>query len=136
MLAVLIPAAALAAVGIGTVVPAVFGAQYDDAAPAFVPALAMIVLAPINALAVPASALRLRPQAAVIGAATGAVAFVVTALATIPGHGATGATFAMLAAAAASSIASLLVLPGAVGRRVAIASYAGAALVLTLGFVA
>jgi O-antigen/teichoic acid export membrane protein len=136
MLAALIPVAAVAALAVTTVVPAVFGEPYRDASEAFVPALAMVVVAPVNALAVQTSALRLRPRATLIAATIGAIAFVVVAIAAIPAGGAEGGPAAMLCGAAASAVASLVLLPGAIGRRIAVASLTGAALVLTLGVLA
>lgn len=136
VLAVLVPLAAAAAVCLTTVVPAVFGADYGDAAGAFVPALAMVVLAPIHALAVQVSALRLRPQAMLTGGVAGAVVFVAVAIAAVPAWGAEGATLAMLAAAAASAAVALARLPGAAGRSVAALSFAGAGIVLAAGVLA
>jgi O-antigen/teichoic acid export membrane protein len=116
-------------------VPAIFGEQYDDAGQAFVPALASVVFAPVNALALQASALRLRPRTTLAAAVASAIVFAVVALVTISDHGATGGTSAMLAAASTSAVVSLVLLHDAIGRRVATASFAGAAIVLTLGLV-
>lgn len=117
------------------VVPIAFGAAYAGAAPAFGAALAMVVLAPANALAVQAAALRWRPAATVHAALAGAVVFVAVAVATVPAWGAVGATAAMLAAAATSVLAAVVVLPGAIGFRLACGSLAGAALVVMLAVV-
>ncbi|MGE3286265.1 MAG: hypothetical protein AB7J32_09205 [Pseudonocardia sp.] len=127
-------AGALAAVpALPVAVPAVFGAAYAAAVPAFVPALAAVVLAPVNALAIQSAALRLRPDATVRGALAGFVAFVVVALCAVPGGGAAGATTAALVGAGVSAFVSMRLLPGAVGARIAILSFGGAAAVVLLG---
>jgi O-antigen/teichoic acid export membrane protein len=114
-------------------VPVAFGAAYAAAASAFVPAIAMVVLAPVTALAVQASALRLRPEAVLYGGLAGAVVFVGVAITAVPAWGATGATAAALAGTAATALATLLLLPGAVGARLALCSAAAVAAVLAMG---
>lgn len=129
----LVPVAA-GAVGatlvVDAVVPAVFGAAYADAAAAFVPAIAMVVLAPLNALAVQASALRLRPDAALYAGLAGAAAFVAVCLALVPGWGAAGATTAALAGTAVTALVSLLLLPRAAGAGLALGTAGSVAAVL------
>jgi O-antigen/teichoic acid export membrane protein len=134
----LIPVAAGAVAStlvVDAIVPVVFGAAYADAAAAFLPAIAMVVLAPVNALAVQASALRLRPDAALYAGLSGAAVFVAVCLATVPGWGAAGATTAALAGTAASALASLLLLPGAVGARLVLCTAAAVAAVLAVGVI-
>jgi O-antigen/teichoic acid export membrane protein len=130
---VLILAVILAVPVLDAGVPAVFGAGYAGAVAAFGPALAMVVLAPLNALAVQAAALRLRPDATLRSALVGAAAFLAVAMAAVPSWGAVGATAAALAGAAAAAAASVRLLPGAVGAPLAAASFGGAALVVLLG---
>jgi O-antigen/teichoic acid export membrane protein len=132
LLLVLVPAVALAAVVLDVVVPTVFGARYEEAAVAFGPALALVVLAPLNALAVQAAALRLKPEVALASGLASALAFVVVAAASVPAWGAAGGTLAALAGGWAGAIVALWLLPGAVGGRVVGASFAGAAGVLAL----
>jgi O-antigen/teichoic acid export membrane protein len=132
----LVPVAAGAvgsALVVDTVVPVVFGAAYAGSAAAFLPAIAMVVLAPVNALAVQASALRLRPAAILYAGLAGAAVFVAVCLLAVPGWGAAGATTAALAGTAATAAASLLLLPGAVGARLALCTTAAVAAVLVLG---
>lgn len=131
-LAVVLPCALLAALLLGEAVPAVFGSGYAGAVDAFVPTLAMVVLAPINALAVQAAALRLRPEATLRSAVAGAVAFAAVALVAVAPLGATGGTAAALAGTTAAAVASIRLLPGAVGWPLAAASLGGAAAVLAL----
>ncbi len=133
MLAGLLLSAVAASLVMGDAVRAVFGARYDGAVDAFAPALAMVVLAPVNGLALQAAALRLRPEATLGSAATGAAAFLVAALVTVPAWGAPGGSAAALAGSAAAALCSIRLLPGAVGARLAAASLGGAAGVLALG---
>jgi O-antigen/teichoic acid export membrane protein len=135
LLAVLVPAAAVVVAVRGPVVPAVFGDRYEGAAGAFVPAMAMVVLAPLNALAVQLSALRMQPRAALaVGVATAAV-FVATALVAVPRWEATGATAAALAGVAAGAAVSVALLGDGIGRRVAVGSVVGAAAVVAVGLI-
>lgn len=127
LLLVLVPGGMVLALLLEPLVPVVFGEQYRDAAPAFGPALAAVVLAPLAALAVQASALRLRPQAALASGAAGAVAFLVASVALVPRWEAIGGTAATLAGVATGAVASVVLLRGAAGPRVAAASFAGAA---------
>jgi O-antigen/teichoic acid export membrane protein len=136
LLAALVPAAALLALVLDAAVPAVFGDGYEGAVSAFVPALALVVLAPLNALAVQAAALRLLPEVALASGLASALAFVIVALAAVPAWGAAGGTAAALAGAAAGALVSLWRLPGAAGARLGGASLAGAAAVLVLAVVA
>lgn len=132
----LLPATALVAVLLEPLVPLVFGADYDGADAAFAPALAVVVLAPLAALVVQVSALRLRPQVALAAGSAGFVTFVLTSLVAVPAWQAAGGTAATLAGVAAGAVASMALLPGAVRLRVACASFGGAALVLTLALAA
>lgn len=136
LLVVLVPGAAAAALVLDVVVPRLFGAGYDGAVTAFGPALAVVVLAPLHSLAVQASALRLRPEAALSGGVAAAAAFVAVALVAVPAWGASGGTAAALAAATAGIATTLRGLPGASGRLVPAVSCAGAAAVLALVAVA
>ena len=132
----LLPATALAALVLDTLVPVVFGDSYRDATTAFGPALALLVLAPLSALMVQVSALRLRPDAALASGIGSAVAFVVVAVATIPAWGAAGGTAAACAGAAIGALVSLRRLPGAVGPGITCISFLGAAGVLALSLLA
>lgn len=131
-LAVLVPATLVAALLLEEAVPAVFGHRYAGAVEAFAPALAMVVVAPVNALVLQAAALRLRPEATLHSAIAGALAFALVALLAVPSLGATGGTAAALAGAVAIALTSIRLLPGAIGARVGGASLAGAAGVLAI----
>jgi O-antigen/teichoic acid export membrane protein len=134
---ILLAPVALGAVGaalvVDAVVPVVFGEAYAAAAATFVPAIAMVVLAPVNALLVQASALRMRPDAVLYAGLAGAAAFVAACLALVPGAGAAGATTAALVGTAVTALVSLLLLPRAVGARLALGTAAAVAAVLVLG---
>ncbi|MHA6784098.1 hypothetical protein ACVGOW_24350 [Pseudonocardia saturnea] len=133
LLAATVPAMALAVLVLDVAVPVAFGADYAAAAGAFVPALAMVVLAPVNALLVQAAALRMRSEALLQATAAGAVVFVLVAVAAVPPWGAVGATTALLAGAATTALVAIRRLPGAVGPRLAAGSLGGAAVVAALG---
>lgn len=135
LLAVVLPGVTLTAVLIDAAVPLVFGGAYADAAPAFGPALALVVLAPVNALLVQAAALRLRPDVTLYAALAGAAAFLAVAALAVPAWAATGATAAALAGAAASAVLAARLLPGAAGVALTVASLGGAAAVTVLGVV-
>jgi O-antigen/teichoic acid export membrane protein len=133
LLAVVLPAMALAVLAVDVVVPRVLGPAYTDAVAAFPLALAAVVLAPLTALLLQAAALRLRPEATLAAAAAGAAVFVAVALLAVPAWGATGATAAALAGTAATAVAGLVAVPGAAGWRLATSSLAGTAVVAAWG---
>jgi O-antigen/teichoic acid export membrane protein len=136
IVAVLVPVALVTAALLDRAVPAVFGGEYDRAVTTFGPAVAMVVLAPLNALAVQVAALRLRPEAATAAGVAGLVAFAVVAVTGVPAWDAVGGTTAALAAVAVSGIVSLVMLPDAIGARLAAVSFGGAAAVLVVAVVA
>lgn len=131
MLVALLPATVLATALLHELVPLVFGQGYQGATDAFVPALALMVLAPVNSLAVQSAALRLQPQVSALSGGASALTFATTALVMVPAWGAAGATTAALAGATASALVAMRLLPGAVGGRVATASLVGVLAVLT-----
>ncbi|MGH3695461.1 MAG: hypothetical protein ACRDRX_15980 [Pseudonocardiaceae bacterium] len=133
LLAVVVPVAACATLAVDAAVPIVFGAGYAGAAGACALALAMIVLAPVNALLAQSAALRLQPEATLCAAVAGALSFTGTAALTVPAWGAAGATAAALAGAAGYAMFAIRLLPGAAGVRLAVASWGGAVAVILLG---
>ena len=133
LLAVVLPVAVLGVLAVDLVVPVVLGSAYVDAAAAFPPALAAVVLAPLSALTLAAAALRLRPQATLAAAAAGVAAFAVAAALAVPAWGAAGATAAMLAGTAVAAAVGVLALPGCTGWRLPSASLAGAVAVAGWG---
>jgi O-antigen/teichoic acid export membrane protein len=132
LLIALVPAACVAAVLLERLVPRAFGTEFDGAVDAFGPALALVVLAPLHALAVQAAALRMKPVAALTNGIVTATVFVTAAVLLVPARDAAGGTTAALAGVAAGAVAWVRLLPGATGRRVAAASFAGSAAVLAL----
>jgi O-antigen/teichoic acid export membrane protein len=136
LLAAIVPAALVGAAVLDAVVPAVFGERFAGANTAVAIALAVVVFAPLYALGVQAAALRLRPEAALASGVATALGFVVAALVLVPQWGAAGATGAAFAGACAGTAASVRLLPGAAGGRVAAASYVGAAAVLAVALLA
>ncbi|MDQ4009902.1 MAG: hypothetical protein M3228_04230 [Actinomycetota bacterium] len=133
LLAVVVPVVAVTVLTIDAAVPLVFGEGYTGAAGALGPALAMVVLAPVNALVVQAAALRLQPEATLYAALVSALAFTGAAVLAVPVWGAAGATGAALAGAAAYALLAIRLLPGAAGVRLTVTSLAGAAAVILLG---
>jgi O-antigen/teichoic acid export membrane protein len=136
LLAGLLPAALLGAVLVDVAVPAVFGDGYDGAVPAFGPALALVVLAPLHALVVQVAALRLRPEVALANGLAALVVFLGAVVVAVPRWDAVGATTAAVSAAAAGAAVAMRLMPGAVGARLAAASFGGATAVLVLGLLA
>ncbi len=114
------------------VLPVVFGDGYEDAAAAFGPALAVMVLAPAHSLGVQVAALRLRADVAAAAGGAAAVVFAGLALALVPDRGAQGATFAALLGVAAGTAVLAVRLPGGIGARLAAPAGAAALLVLAL----
>ena len=133
LLAVVLPAALLGVLAVDLVVPVVLGPAYVDAAAAFPPALAAVVLAPLIALTLQAAVLRLRPGATLAAAAAGSVAFAVAAVPAVPAWGAVGAAAAMLAGTAVAAGVGVLAVPGCAGWRLPAASLAGAVAVAGWG---
>ncbi|MEM1335621.1 MAG: hypothetical protein AAGG08_19425, partial [Actinomycetota bacterium] len=126
-LLVVVPATLVAGLTLGSMVPFVFGDDFADAAPAFGPGLGAIVLAPVASLFVQASALRLRPDAALTIGVVSAIAFVLVAVAAVPAWEAVGGVAATLVGVAAGVIAAHVLLPGAAGHRLVASSLAAAA---------
>lgn len=112
----------------------VLGERFAGAVPALAPALAAATVAPLLGLVAQISILRLQPQARLIGAAAGAVAFLATAAAAAPSHGAAGATSAFLAASVVTLLVSSRALPSSTPWPLLLASLSGAAAVLALGW--
>lgn len=117
---------------LGELVPTVFGAGYDEAISAFGPAIALVVLAPLYSLTVQAAALRYRPQAATASGAVAVAVFLAVSVIAVPAWGAVGGTGGALAGAAAGGFIGMRMLPGAVGARLAVASYGAAGLVVAI----
>jgi O-antigen/teichoic acid export membrane protein len=128
--AVLVPPLLVVALALDRLVPLVFGDEYRAAVPAFGPALAAVVLAPLNALTVQVSALRFQPRLALACGIVAVVAFTATALVAVPLFGAPGGTAAGLAGVAAAALLAVVLVPKAIGGWLAAASVGGAALVL------
>ena len=133
LLAVLVPSTIVGVVVLRDVVPVVFGDDYVGAVDAFVPALALVVLAPLHSLLVQAAALRMQGGVAATAGAVSAVVFVAASLVAVPTWAATGGTAASLAGGAAGSMVAIRLLPGAAGGRIVAASTAGVAAVLAVG---
>ena len=141
VLAVVVPVALIAALLLDRLVPAVFGSDYAGASPAFGPAVALVVLAPLTALVANIASVRLRPEIATLSGAVSLVVFVVVALVAVGRSGATGAISATLAGVAAGTLVSVAMLRGdvtspGVRTRTVVLSFAAAVAVLVVAAVA
>ncbi|MEX2619255.1 MAG: hypothetical protein WD250_03450 [Egibacteraceae bacterium] len=132
ILALLVPATLAVAFLLPSLTAGVFGADYAPAARTFAPALALVVLSPLQALLIQVAALRLRADVTTWSALLGLVAFLGVAVIFVPRIGATGATAATSIAAAVTVAVAGRRLPGAVGRVLGITSFAAAATVVAL----
>lgn len=133
LLVVIVPAAVAAVAGLDIAVPAIFGSDFTAAAHVFVPAAAVVVLAPLNALVVQVTALRFRPEVALWSGLAAAGGFAGTALVATPTWGAAGAVTATLVAMAASAAVATAALPGAASRTMLLGSGGGVVAVLAAG---
>jgi O-antigen/teichoic acid export membrane protein len=136
MTAVLVPSLAAGAAGLDGALPRLFGPGFAAAVPAFVPALALVALAPVAAHATQVASLRLRPRVALESGIGGVVAFALVAAAAVPSWRAAGATAASLAGVASGVAVALARLPGAVTPPLALGAFGGAALVVAVGVAA
>lgn len=132
-LAALVPVAACGAALADPALELTLGAGFPGAAESLTPALAFLVLAPLNGVATQAAALRLRPEATLWGALAGLAAFFVVAVLTVGAIGAPGAVTATLAGTAVAPMVMAARLPGATGRGLIPASLAGVVVVLAAG---
>ena len=135
VLAVVAPVALIAALVLDRLVPAVFGSDYAGGSSAFGPALALVVLAPLTALAANVASIRLRPEVATSSGAVSLVVFAVVALVAVGRWGATGAISATLAGVTAGTMVSLAMMRRISGR-VVLLSFAGAVATLVFAAVA
>jgi O-antigen/teichoic acid export membrane protein len=133
LLAVVLPGALLTAAVADRFVPAVFGTDFTGAVDSFGPALATVVLAPLAALAVHVSALRLVPEAASRGGLWSLGTFAVAVTLLVPPLGAPGATLATLLAVAAGVAVALRSLPNAAPVVLVAVTFGGAAVVAAAG---
>lgn len=136
MLAAIVPAAVVGVVAAGWMVPTVLGDDFSAAVPALVPAAAVVALAPPYSLGVQIAALRLRPGIATACGVAAALGFVATSVIAVPRWEAVGALSATLVGMALSCAVAVLALPGAIGGRLATASFGGALVVLGAGWLA
>ena len=132
-LLVLLPAALVATLLLGWLVPQVFGDDFDGAEVSIAVALAVVPLAPLTALTSQLISLRLRPRLRVASSAVGATAFALTAVAAVPVWDAAGGALALLVGTAAGALVTVVALGPALDRRFVAASMAGAMGVVVAG---
>lgn len=136
LLALLTPFALVLALALPALVPVLFGSEFEGAAAAFVPAIALVLVAPLTSLTVQCAALRLRPEVSLAAGLVGVAVFVAIAVAAIPPLGAAGGTAAALGAALAVAATSSALLCTSVGTALPTATAGAVALVLAAGVVA
>jgi O-antigen/teichoic acid export membrane protein len=136
VLAVVAPVCLIAALLLDRLVPAVFGSDYAGASSAFGPALALVVLAPVTALAASVASVRLRSEVVAVSGGVSVVVFAIVALVASGKWGATGATSAALAGVAAGTLVSVAMLRRGISTRVVLPSFAAAVVVLVLAAIA
>ena len=112
--------------------PRLVGSGFAGAAPAFVPALAILPLAGVAAAATQISALRLHPEARLVANVAGGVAFLVIAAFAVPVWGSVGATVALLVGTAVTVCVSPALLPGLYSPALLLTASFGAGLVVAL----
>ena len=133
LLGVLVVGLVAVAALLDELVPLVFGDQFSGAVAAFVPAVAVVALAPLHSVTVQSAALRYRPEAALVSGVAAAITFVLVALVAVPLWDAAGGTAATLAGVAAGTAVAVWRLPRAAGGALVAGSYAAAAVVLAIG---
>ncbi len=133
LLLVVAPAAVVGVALVGRLLGPLFGSDFEGAKDAFVPALAIVPLAPLTGAVASVAAIRLRPGARLLTMIAGATTFAVVAAALVPSHDAVGATIALLAATAASTIASVAYFHDVLDVRLVAGAFAGVAAVLAVG---
>jgi O-antigen/teichoic acid export membrane protein len=129
------PAALLGVALVGTVVGPLFGSEFSGAKAAFIPALAVVPLAPLTGAVASLSAVRLRPGARLVTMIVGAVTFVAAAVVLVPIYDSTGATVALLAGTIASACCGFVFFRDVLDDRLLAASLVGVGAVLVVGVV-
>src|SRR5439155_20298763 len=135
-LAVLLPAALVAAALLDPGIRLVLGERFAAAHDAFAAALAVLPLAPLTGLMTQASALRLRPELRLWATAAGALAFLAAVAIGVPLLDAAAAPVALLAGTAVTVVVAARVLGAAPERKLAAVALAGAGAVLALASIA
>ena len=133
--AFLVPALAVCALLLDRLVPPIFGADYEEATPSFVPALALVALAPIYSLYVQVASIRYRPHVSLEAGVAAAIVFTAVAIAATPSQEAVGGTAAALAGTAAAVIVAIVRMPGTASALQTAAAFCGAAVVVVAGVV-
>jgi O-antigen/teichoic acid export membrane protein len=133
VLMVVVPLSVLAVVAIEEVVPLAVGDRFSGAVGAIAVALAALPIAPLNAVGGQVAALRLHAGARLVTVASGAGAFLITAVLAVPPLKAEGGAAALLAGTATIALTSLVAIPGALSARLTIAGLAGSGAVLAAG---
>lgn len=124
------PLAAISAVALDRLIPALAGERYRGVIASLGPALAIVPLAPLTSAVGQISALRLRPLPRLLATASGALVFLAAAIALVPGHTAAGASTALLLGTSAMAAIGAIAFRGLLDRRFVAASFAASLVVL------
>ncbi|MEM8620455.1 MAG: hypothetical protein AAGF73_12120 [Actinomycetota bacterium] len=133
--ALLVPALAVAALLLDWLVPPIFGADYEGAEAAFVPALALVALAPLYSLYVQVASIRLRPRVALEAGIAAAVVFTIVAVTTTPAWDAVGGTTAALIGSASAVIVALVRMRPMASLPQVAATFGGVGIVVVAGLI-
>lgn len=133
--AVLAPPLIVGALLLDQLVTPIFGADFDGAATAFVPAMALVALAPLYSLYVQVAAIRYRPRVALECGIVAALVFTFVAAATTSQWAAVGGTAAALAGSAAAVVVALVRLPAMASITQVIATCGGVAATVVAGVI-
>ncbi len=104
----LVPPLVVGALLLDRLVPPIFGHDFEGASTSFVPALALVALAPLYSLYVQVAAIRYRPRVALECGIVAALVFTVVAAATAAQWAAVGGTTAALVGSAAAVAVALV----------------------------
>ncbi|NQY55225.1 MAG: hypothetical protein HRT86_01880 [Ilumatobacteraceae bacterium] len=133
--ALLVPVLAAAALLLDWLVPPIFGTDYEGAETAFVPALALVVLAPLYSLYVQVAAVRLRPRVTLECGIVAAVLFTIVAVVTTPSWNAVGGTTAALVGSVGAVLVALVRMRPMASFAQMAATFGGAGIVIVAGLI-
>jgi O-antigen/teichoic acid export membrane protein len=135
MLVILVPILLIGLIVAQSVVPHVLGPSFSGAIVPVGVALAVVPLAPPTAALNQAVALDLRPELRLLASGSGALVFVLAAIAMVPRWDAAGASGALVAGAAVTTVVGAVACSGVIRVRESAAAVAASAAVVVLALV-
>lgn len=133
--AALAPPLVVCALLLDQLVTPIFGTDFEGAATSFVPAMALVALAPLYSLYVQVAAIRFCPRVALECGIAAALVFTIVAAGATPHWAAVGGTAAALAGSAAAVLVALVRLPAMTSITQVIATCGGVAATIVAGVV-